>query len=73
MAFDAALTRLEWARALIATDREIACEDARWALSTFERLGARPYADRAAALLRELGAGSRPGPHIAGAVDATRE
>jgi ATP/maltotriose-dependent transcriptional regulator MalT len=66
MAFDAAITRLEWARALIATDREIACEDARWALSTFERLGARPHADRAAALLRELGAGSRPGPHVAG-------
>ena len=68
MAFDAAITRLEWARSLIATAREIACEDARWALSTFERLGARPYADRAAALLRELGAGSRPGPHIAGAL-----
>ena len=68
MAFDAAVTRLEWARALIATDREIALEDARLALSVFERLGARPYADRAAALLRELGAGSRPGPHIAGAL-----
>ena len=66
MAFDAAITRLEWARALIATDRGIAGEDVRWALSTFERLGARPHADRAAALLRELGAGSRPGPHVAG-------
>ena len=66
MAFDAAITRLEWARALIATDREIAGEDARWALSTFERLGARPHADRAAALLRELGGGSRPRPHVAG-------
>lgn len=66
MAFDAAITRLEWARALNPTDREIAREDTRWALSTFERLGARPHADRAAALLRELGAGSRPGPHVAG-------
>jgi ATP/maltotriose-dependent transcriptional regulator MalT len=66
MAFDAAITRMEWARALIPTDREIAREDARWALSTFERLGARPHADRAAALLRELGAGSRPRPHVAG-------
>ena len=66
MTFDAAITRLEWARALITTDREIAREDARWALSTFERLGARPHADRAAALLRELGAGTRPGPHVAG-------
>ena len=66
MAFDAAITRMEWARALNPTDREIAREDARWALSTFERLGARPHADRAAALLRELGAGSRPRPHVAG-------
>jgi ATP/maltotriose-dependent transcriptional regulator MalT len=68
MAFDAAVTRLAWASAQIASDREIACEDARWALSIFERLGARPYADRAAALLRELGAGTRPGPHVAGAL-----
>ncbi|MPY87544.1 MAG: hypothetical protein GEU99_06460 [Luteitalea sp.] len=68
MAFDAAVTRLEWARTLSTSDREIATEDARLALSAFERLGARPHADRAAALLRELGAGSRPGPHIAGAL-----
>ena len=32
--------------------------------------GARTHADRAAALLRELGAGSRPGPRVAG--DLTR-
>jgi len=68
MAFDAAVTRLEWARALSASDREIAAEDVRQALSVFERLGARPHADQAAALLRELGAGSRPGPHVAGAL-----
>ncbi len=66
MLFDAAVTRLEWSRVLAATDREIAVEDARLALSAFERLDARPHADRAAALLRELGAGSRPGPRIAG-------
>jgi ATP/maltotriose-dependent transcriptional regulator MalT len=66
MVFDAAITRLEWARALVATDREIAVEDARLALSTFERLGARPHADQAAALLRELGAGTRPGRHATG-------
>ena len=68
MAFDAAITRLEWARALIATDREIAGEDARWPCRPSSGSGARPYADRAAALLRELGAGSRPGPHVAGAL-----
>jgi ATP/maltotriose-dependent transcriptional regulator MalT len=66
MLFDAAVTRLEWTRILAATDPEIAAEDARLAASTFERLGARPHADRAAALLRELGAGSRPGPRVAG-------
>jgi DNA-binding NarL/FixJ family response regulator len=66
MAFDAAITRLEWARALAGRDREIAVADVRLALAVFERLGARPYADQAAALLRELGAGSRPGPHVAG-------
>jgi DNA-binding NarL/FixJ family response regulator len=32
----------------------------------FTRLDARPHADRAAALLRELGVGSRPGPRVAG-------
>jgi ATP/maltotriose-dependent transcriptional regulator MalT len=66
MPFDAAVTRLEWARALAASDREIAAEDTRQALSAFERLGARSHADQAAALLRELGAGSRPGPRLAG-------
>jgi DNA-binding NarL/FixJ family response regulator len=70
MTFDAAVTRLEWAHALATSDREIAGEDARLALATFEHLGARPYADRAAALLRELGAGSRPGPQLPG--DLTR-
>ena len=66
MPFDAAVTRLEWARALAPSDREIAAEDARQALSAFERLGARAHADQAAALLRELGAGSRPGPRLSG-------
>ena len=66
MPFDAAVTRLEWAQTLAAADREIAAEDARLASSVFQRLDARPYADRAAALLRELGAGSRPGPRAAG-------
>jgi ATP/maltotriose-dependent transcriptional regulator MalT len=66
MPFDAAVARLEWARALASSEREIAAEDARQALSAFERLGARSHADQAAALLRELGAGSRPGPRSSG-------
>jgi DNA-binding NarL/FixJ family response regulator len=66
MPFEAAVTRLEWARALVGSDREIAAEDARLAFSAFERLGARPHADQAAALLRELGVGSPPGPHVSG-------
>jgi ATP/maltotriose-dependent transcriptional regulator MalT len=66
MPFDAALARLEWARILAGVDREIAAEDARLAWSVFTKLDARPHADRAAALLRELGAGSRPGPRTAG-------
>jgi DNA-binding NarL/FixJ family response regulator len=44
----------------------MAAEDARSAFAVFERLGARPHADRAAALLRALGAGSRAGPRVAG-------
>jgi ATP/maltotriose-dependent transcriptional regulator MalT len=66
MPFDAALTRLEWARALAGADRAIAAEDARLAAAAFDRLEARPYASMAAALLRELGAGSRPGPRVPG-------
>lgn len=50
MPFDTAITRLEWARVLVAADREIATEEARLALSVFERLGARPHADRAEAV-----------------------
>jgi ATP/maltotriose-dependent transcriptional regulator MalT len=66
MPYDAAITRLEWARALAVTDPEIAAADARLALSAFERLDARPHADQAAALLRDLGGGTGPGPRVAG-------
>ena len=66
MPFDTAVTRLEWAQVLAGTDREIAAEDARLASSVFLQLDARPHADRAAALLRVLGEGSRPGPRAAG-------
>ena len=54
--------RLAMARALRDSDWAGAVTWARAALASFERLGARRDADEAAALLRELGSGSRPGP-----------
>jgi ATP/maltotriose-dependent transcriptional regulator MalT len=66
MPFDAAVTRLAWSRAVAGSAREIAAEDARLALAALEKLGARQYADEASALLRELGAGSKPGPRLSG-------
>ena len=66
MPFDGALARLEWARALASDNRDVGLEYARLALSVFERLGARLHSDHAAALLRDLGAGSRPGPRVSG-------
>jgi ATP/maltotriose-dependent transcriptional regulator MalT len=70
MPFDAAAARLEWARVLAGSNREIAAQDARLAQDAFERLGARPYVDRAAALLRELGVGTRPGARALGRLTA---
>jgi ATP/maltotriose-dependent transcriptional regulator MalT len=66
MPFEAAVARLGWAQALAVRNAAMAAEDARLALAAFERLGARPHADRAAALLRELGAGTPPGPRVPG-------
>jgi DNA-binding NarL/FixJ family response regulator len=70
MPFDTAITRMEWARALAASQatHDLALEYVRLALSVFEQLGARLYSDQAAALLRELGVGSRPGPRVSGKV-----
>ncbi len=56
MPFHAGRSRLERATALAAADRESAVSDARAALAAFERLPARCYADRARALLADLGA-----------------
>jgi ATP/maltotriose-dependent transcriptional regulator MalT len=72
MPFDTAITRMEWARALAAAEstHDLALEYVRLALSVFEQLGARRYSHQAAALLRDLGAGSGPGPRLAG--DLTR-
>ncbi|HEX6678220.1 MAG TPA: AAA family ATPase [Actinomycetes bacterium] len=61
--FQAARARLGWAEAASAADgdehvpagRDDAVEAARRSLVTFDRLGARPFADRARRLLRALG------------------
>ncbi|MEX1047615.1 MAG: LuxR C-terminal-related transcriptional regulator [Actinomycetota bacterium] len=59
---DAARTRLELARAHVKSDPKTAVDEARLALEQFDRAGAVHEADRAASLLRELGAGGRTGP-----------
>ena len=63
-----AITRLELARALAATHREVAVAAAKAALEAFERLDAARHADVAGALLRSLGAPIRTGPKGVGAL-----
>ncbi len=69
---ESARTRLELARATAVRAPEAAVAEARQALRTFERLGAGADADRAAALLRRLGAAGRARPRREGAL-TTRE
>jgi DNA-binding CsgD family transcriptional regulator len=65
MPLECSRARLGLARAHAGAGRsEAAIEDARRALRTFERLGARADADVAAALLRDLGAVGRTGPRL---------
>jgi len=64
--FEAGRAQLELARALAGDSSQAAIAEARAALRTFERIGARADADAAAALLRDLGAGGRGGPRRAG-------
>jgi DNA-binding CsgD family transcriptional regulator len=65
MPLECGRARLGLARIHAANGRdEPAVEEARWALRGFERLGARPDADAAAALLRRLGAVGRSGPRL---------
>src|SRR5215218_9639613 len=62
MALGACRARLGLARTLRDTDRPVAISQARAALAAFDRLGAIPDADAAAAFLRELGVRGRTGP-----------
>jgi DNA-binding NarL/FixJ family response regulator len=62
MPYEEARTRLELATARRSRAGVLAVVEARSALEAFERLGARREADRAAALLRELGVRGRTGP-----------
>jgi len=62
---EAARSRLRVAELLASTNPAVARSDARAALDAFDRLGARPDADAAAALLRTLGARGRTGPRNA--------
>ena len=63
---EAALVRLELARALGDGNPELAVAEARSALGAFEELGAKGDADAADALLRSLGAPGRTGPKRVG-------
>ncbi len=59
--FEAARSRAEIARLVANTQPEVAVDQARRALATFERLGASLDADRIAGLLRSLGVTARVG------------
>jgi DNA-binding CsgD family transcriptional regulator len=64
--FEAALVRLEIARAVVPAQPDLAVSEARAALAVLDRLGAAADADMAAALLRSWGANGRSVPPQAG-------
>lgn len=64
--FEAGRAQLELARALADDSSQAAIAEARAALRTFERIGARAEADAGAALLRKLGVRGRGSPRSAG-------
>jgi DNA-binding CsgD family transcriptional regulator len=64
--FQAARARVELARVVSAADPSLAIVEASWALDRLERLGAHRDAAAAAALLRDLGVATRPGPRQVG-------
>src|SRR6185437_10283036 len=73
MPHDAAEARLELARASAADAPELAREEARAAYEAFRQLGAGRGMDAAAALLRDLGDGTRPGPRMHGDLTAREQ
>jgi DNA-binding CsgD family transcriptional regulator/tetratricopeptide (TPR) repeat protein len=71
MPYEAARSRLALARCIRAADQEAAVQEAKGALASFEKLGALPEADIAAALLREWGIrAARRGPNALGSLTA---
>jgi DNA-binding NarL/FixJ family response regulator len=62
MALTACRARMELAKSLVDADKPLAISEARSSLAAFERLGAIPDADAAAAFLRTLGVKGRTGP-----------
>lgn len=60
--WESARARIALARSRALEEPEVALADARLALAAFDQLGARHDADAAAQVLRDLGAGSPPGP-----------
>lgn len=73
MPLELAMSRLEMARAVAATQPEVAVAEATAALRTFEELDAARLTDQAAALLRQLGAPVRVGPKGVGALTKREE
>jgi DNA-binding NarL/FixJ family response regulator len=73
MPLDTAEARLELARALADDSIELARDEARTAFATFRELGASRAMDGAAALLRELGAGTAAGPRRYGELTAREQ
>jgi DNA-binding NarL/FixJ family response regulator len=66
MPLEAAAARLELATVLADAEPEVAANEARLAVEAAERAGAGALADRAAALVRDLGGPARTGPKLLG-------
>jgi DNA-binding CsgD family transcriptional regulator/tetratricopeptide (TPR) repeat protein len=62
LGLSACRARMQLARSLAERDQPVAISEARAALAAFDRLGATPDADAAAAFLRDLGVKGRTGP-----------
>jgi ATP/maltotriose-dependent transcriptional regulator MalT len=73
MPLDAGEARLALARAIGADNPDVAADEARTAAATFRALGATRALDSAAALLRELGAGTGARPRTGGNLTAREE